>query len=119
LAPGFWELPPPVMGQGVCTVPLWGWGLRLLPQPLLRWQLPRLAAAGTPLVLHPWELDEAQPPLPKSVSRGHRFAHGAGLKGYGLRLRQLLQGHSLNTLEHWLDEHRLGLSRPDAGTLGT
>lgn len=104
LAPGFWELPPPVMGQGACTVPLWGWGLRLLPQPLLRWQVPSMALAGTPLVLHPWELDEHQPLLPSNVSRGHRFTHSAGLGGYGQRLRRLLKGVRLESLECWLEE---------------
>jgi len=103
LSPGFWEVPPPVLGRGPLTVPLWGWGMRLLPETLLKRQLRGMAMAGTPLVLHPWELDEEQPLLPGEVSRGHRFAHGAGLKGYGQRLRRLLKGFSLTDIETWLD----------------
>ena len=54
--------------------------------------------AGTPLVLHPWELDEGQPQLPGGTL-GHRFAHRAGLQGNGSHLRDLLAGISLTSLE--------------------
>jgi len=100
---GLWELPPPVMGLGPLTVPMWGWAMRLWPEALLRARLQALAAerAGTPLVLHPWELDEGQPRLPE-VSLGHRFAHAAGLKNYGRRLRRLWKGLTLEPLEAWI-----------------
>jgi len=103
LQEGFWELPPPVVGLGVATIPLWGWGLRLLPEWWLRSRLLTLARAqaGTPCVLHPWELDEGQPPLPH-VSLGHRFAHAAGLKGYGARLRRVLRELHLVSIETYL-----------------
>ncbi|HJW10110.1 MAG TPA: DUF3473 domain-containing protein [Holophagaceae bacterium] len=100
---GLWELPPPVLGLGPLKLPLWGWGMRVLPPFLLRGALEDLAAedAGTPLVLHPWELDEGQPSLPEAT-RGHRFAHGAGLRGYGQRLRDLWQGLNLVPAERWI-----------------
>lgn len=103
LSPGFWELPPATMDFIKWRAPLWGWGMRILPRPSLRRALLALAAedAGTPLVLHPWELDEAQPPLPVAT-RGHRFAHSAGLKGYGARLRSLWRGIPLVSLEDWV-----------------
>ncbi len=100
---GLWELPPPVMGLGPFTVPLWGWAMRLWPAALLRARLEALAVerAGTPLVLHPWELDEEQPRLPET-SLGHRFAHAAGLRNYGHRLRGLWKGLALQPLEEWI-----------------
>jgi polysaccharide deacetylase family protein (PEP-CTERM system associated) len=103
LEPGLWELPPAVLGLGPLKVPLWGWGMRVLPGFLLRGALEDLADedAGTPLVLHPWELDEAQPGLPQA-SRGHRFAHAAGLRGYGARLRDLWKGFELVPAERWI-----------------
>lgn len=103
LAPGFHECPPPVAGLGFATVPLWGWGMRLLPEAWLRRRVRALEAegAGTPLVLHPWELDEDQPPLP-GATLAHRFAHGAGLQGYGARLRRMLRGIRLVSLETYL-----------------
>ena len=104
LANDLWELPPPVLGLGPVTVPLWGWAMRVLPKFLLSAELEALQAegAGTPLVLHPWELDEGQPLLPQA-SLGHRFAHRAGLQGYGSRLRQLWSGLSLVSLEAWIE----------------
>lgn len=98
-----WEFPPPVAGLGPFTVPLWGWGLRVLPESWLRRRIRALALgdAGTPLTLHPWELDIAQPPIPEA-SRGHRFAHGAGLRGYESRLRRMLRGIQLLPIEDWL-----------------
>jgi len=91
LQEGLWELPPPVAGAGPLTVPLWGWAMRLLPASWLRQRLLALAeaGAGNPLVLHPWELDPAQPALPEGTPMGHRFAHGAGLRGLEGRLREL------------------------------
>lgn len=96
---GLWELPPPVLGP----MPLWGWGLRSLPVNFTRTLMHRLAEAdaGTPLVLHPWELDEGQPPLPE-VPWGHAFVHKAGLGGYGARLRRILRGLKLIPLETWV-----------------
>jgi len=61
------------------------------------------ADAGTPLVLHPWELDEGQPPLPE-VPWGHAFVHKAGLGGYGSRLRRILRGLELVPLEVWVKD---------------
>jgi polysaccharide deacetylase family protein (PEP-CTERM system associated) len=100
---GLWELPPPVLGWGPCTMPAWGWGQRLLPARWLRIRFEHLAEsqAGTPLVLHPWELDEAQPRLPVAT-RGHRFAHSAGLRGLAARLRGLWSGLPLVPLEDWI-----------------
>jgi hypothetical protein len=46
-------------------------------------------------------LDETQPLLP-GASLGHRFAHRAGLVGYGERLRRLLTGLALVPIEDWL-----------------
>ncbi|HJU84021.1 MAG TPA: polysaccharide deacetylase family protein [Holophagaceae bacterium] len=105
LCEGLWELPPPVLGLGPLKVPLWGWGVRVLPEPLLRAAIHGLAAedAGTPLVIHPWELDTGQPGLPEA-SRGHRFAHGAGLRRCGQRLRRLWRGLELVPLERWVAE---------------
>ncbi len=99
-----WELPPPVLGLGPLTIPLWGWAMRVLPKFLLRGELHALAAdnAGNPLVLHPWELDEGQPMLP-DASLGHRFAHRAGLQGYGVRLRDLWGGLHLVPMESWIE----------------
>ena len=104
LAEGLWELPPPVLWSGAPRSPLWGWGPRVLPFSLVRQSLATLAQedAGTPLVLHPWELDEGQPSLP-GASLGHRFAHSAGLRGYGTRLRDLLSGFLLTSLETWVE----------------
>lgn len=101
---GLWELPPPVLWSGPVRCPLWGWGLRVLPFGLLRRALESLAQedAGTPLVLHPWELDEGQPPLP-GAGLGHRFAHSAGLRGHAERLRDLWAGFRLVSLEAWLE----------------
>ncbi len=105
LPDGLWELPPPVLWSGPFRCPLWGWGLRVLPFGLLRRALEDRAAsgAGTPLVLHAWELDEAQPPLPHA-GPGHRFAHGAGLKGHTDRLRDLWAGFTLVSLESWIQD---------------
>jgi polysaccharide deacetylase family protein (PEP-CTERM system associated) len=102
-AEGLWEFPPPVADLALWTVPLWGWGLRVLPEAWLLRRLRWLAAsdAGTPLTIHPWELDETQPLLP-GASLGHRFAHRAGLVGYGERLRRLLTGLALVPIEDWL-----------------
>ena len=104
LAEGLWELPPPVLWSGPPRSPLWGWGLRVLPFSLVRRALENLAQedAGTPLVLHPWELDEGQPDLP-GASLGHRFAHSAGLRGYGSHLRDLFAGLHLTSLETWVE----------------
>ena len=104
LTPGLWELPPPVLWSGPPRSPLWGWGPRVLPFSLVRRALEVLALedAGTPLVLHPWELDENQPALP-GASFGHRFAHSAGLRGYGSHLRDLLAGIALVSLETWVE----------------
>ena len=104
LTAGLWELPPPVLWTGPLRSPLWGWGLRVLPFSLVRRALETLARedAGTPLLLHPWELDEGQPDLPEA-SFAHRFAHGAGLRGYGAHLRDLLAGLQLVTLETWVE----------------
>lgn len=104
LSENLWELPPPVLGLGPLTVPLWGWAMRMLPEFLLSAELKALQAenAGTPLVLHPWELDEDQPLLPQA-SLGHRFAHRAGLRGYGSRLRKLWAGLNLVPLESWIE----------------
>jgi peptidoglycan-N-acetylglucosamine deacetylase len=104
LTVGLWELPPPVLWSGPPRSPLWGWGLRVLPFSLVRRALETLAQedAGTPLVLHPWELDEGQPHLP-GASLGHRFAHSAGLRGYGSHLRDLFAGLSLTSLESWVE----------------
>lgn len=102
---GLEVFPPPVVGKGAWSVPLWGWGMRTLPEAWLRRQL-RLkaqAAAGTPLVIHPWELDEDQPDLPADVSFGHRWSHRAGLRGYGPRLRRMLTNFDLRPLEGFLD----------------
>lgn len=98
-----WEFPPPVAGLGPMTVPLWGWGARVLPEFWLSRRLRALARAdaGTPLTLHPWELDAAQPSLP-GASWGHRFAHRAGLRGFEDRLRRLLKGIQLIPIEDWL-----------------
>jgi polysaccharide deacetylase family protein (PEP-CTERM system associated) len=103
LEEGFWECPPPVAGRGIATVPLWGWGMRILPEGWLRSRIHELARrnAGTPLVLHPWELDEGQPPLPH-CTLGHRFAHAAGLRGYAARLERILGGLRLVSLEESL-----------------
>ena len=109
---GIWELPPPVVGLGPLTIPAWGWVQRLFPSAWLRINLDQAAAldSGTPLVLHPWELDEGQPGLPQA-SLGHRFAHGAGLKGLGTRLRRQWWGLELHPLEEWIHraEAREGL----------
>ena len=96
----FWECPPPVAAVGHAALPLWGWAMRLLPEAWLRIRIERLArtAAGTPLVLHPWELDPGQPRLPQAT-RGHRFAHSAGLEGYGPRLARILAGLRLSSIE--------------------
>ena len=98
LQDGFWECPPPVAGVGRATIPLWGWGMRLLPEAWLRSRIRNLArqGAGTPLVLHPWELDEGQPSLPH-CTLGHRFAHSAGIQGYAARLRRVLRGLRLES----------------------
>ena len=103
LASGLWEFPPPVAGLGPWTVPLWGWGLRVLPEFWLASRLHRLAAfdAGSPLMIHPWELDATQPAL-QGASKGHRFAHGGGLRGFESRLRRLLAGIQLVPIEDWL-----------------
>ncbi|MBL0313179.1 MAG: DUF3473 domain-containing protein [Holophagaceae bacterium] len=108
LASDLWELPPPVLGLGPLTVPLWGWSMRVLPKFLLTAELDALQAedSGTPLVLHPWELDEDQPLLPKA-SWGHRFAHRAGLRGYGSRLRKLWSGLNLVPLESWIEAQEI------------
>lgn len=103
LTEGLWELPPPVLWSGPVRMPLWGWGPRVLPFSLVRRALEELALddAGTPLVLHPWELDADQPRLP-GLSLGHRFTHSAGLRGYEGRLRNLLDGFRLVSLERWV-----------------
>jgi polysaccharide deacetylase family protein (PEP-CTERM system associated) len=108
LAKDLWELPPPVLGLGPLTVPLWGWAMRVLPEFILSAEIKALAAegAGTPLVLHPWELDERQPLLPQA-SLGHRFAHRAGLQGYGPRLKRLWSGLRLIALESWIEAKEL------------
>jgi len=103
LGGGLWEFPPPVAGFGPLTVPLWGWGLRVLPEAWLRRRLKALAIfdAGCPLTIHPWELDVDQPAI-HEASRGHRFAHGAGLRGFEERLHRLLAGFQLVAIEDWL-----------------
>lgn len=113
-AGGLWELPPPVAGAAALTVPLWGWSLRLLPGAWLRQRLLALAEAGsgTPLVLHPWELDPGQPALPPGTPLGHRFAHAAGLRGYGARLRELWAGLRLCSLEAWVEAQDAAELRP-------
>ncbi len=102
---GVWELPPPVLWSGPWRCPLWGWGPRVLPFALVRkaWLERAELGAGTPLALHPWEFDAGQPSLP-GASFGHRFAHGAGLRGYRERLGELLQGIELVSLEAWLGD---------------
>jgi polysaccharide deacetylase family protein (PEP-CTERM system associated) len=103
LQEGFWECPPPVAGLGRATIPLWGWGMRLLPEFWLRSRIQELAReqAGTPLVLHPWELDEGQPSLPHCALY-HRFTHSAGLRGYTARLHRILRDLPLVSIEQYL-----------------
>lgn len=110
-----WELPPPVLGLGPVTVPLWGWAMRVLPEFILSAELKALQAedAGTPLVLHPWELDEGQPLLPQATY-GHRFAHCAGLRGYGPRLQRLWSDLQLVPLESWIETKELSEARESA-----
>lgn len=112
LAPGFWEIPPPVAGVGWLRIPLWSWPQRVLPVPLLRRALLSLAHrdAGTPVVLHPWELDVSQPPL-KEAGLVHRFVHGAGLRGFSERLVRLLEGVTLEPLETWLARRTASLGQ--------
>ena len=107
---GLWELPPPVAGAGALTVPLWGWAIRLLPAAWLRQRILELAqaGAGNPLVLHPWELDPAQPTLPSGTPFGHRFAHGAGLRGLDNRLRELWAGLRLVPMGQWVASQETG-----------
>lgn len=102
---GLEVFPPPVVGKGAWSVPLWGWGLRTLPEPWLRRQIKIKARSGaeTPLVLHPWELDEGQPSLQAGIPFGHRWTHSAGLRGFGPRLRRLFSGLELRPLEAFLD----------------
>lgn len=102
---GLLECPPPVAGPVPFALPLWGWGARVLPEAFLRSRFRALArsGAGTPLVVHPWELDEGQPPL-EGAPRLHRLAHGAGLRGFRARLVRLLEGVRLLPIEVWLDE---------------
>lgn len=98
---GLWELPPGVfMG-----IPMWGWGQRCFPPALVQSVLAPRARAdlGTPLVLHPWELDAAQPRLPISTF-GHAFAHGAGTLGLADRLRQTWGAFRLTSLEAWVQD---------------
>jgi len=104
LTEGLWELPPPVLWSGPVRMPLWGWGPRVLPFGLVRRALEDLALedAGTPLVLHPWELDADQPRL-AGISLGHRYTHSIALRGYESRLRDLLGGIHLTTLEAWVE----------------
>ncbi len=104
ISDGFWEFPPPVAGIGPATVPLWGWGMRKLPTSWLQSRVQALALedAGTPLVVHPWELDEDQPVLQK-CGLIHHLAHYTGLRGYGQRLRGILRGVRLISLEEWLE----------------
>jgi peptidoglycan-N-acetylglucosamine deacetylase len=104
LSEGLWELPPPVLWSGIVRMPLWGWGPRVLPYSLVRRSLEELARedAGTPLVLHPWELDAEQPRL-EGISLGHRFTHSAGSRGYASRLRDLLMGFRLTSLDAWVE----------------
>lgn len=104
-ADGLEVFPPPVVGKGSWSVPLWGWGLRALPEPWLRQQIRHKArsAAGTPLVIHPWELDQGQPQLPGGIPFGHRWTHRVGLVRFGLRLRRLLAGLDLRPLNAFLD----------------
>jgi polysaccharide deacetylase family protein (PEP-CTERM system associated) len=108
LVNGLWELPPPVLWSGPWRCPLWGWGPRVLPFSLVRQAYLELASqdAGTPLVLHPWELDERQPSLPGGTF-GHRFVHCAGLRGVGSSLRDLMAGIQLVSLETWLETARV------------
>ena len=99
-----WELPPPVLWSGPWRCPLWGWGARMLPFSLVRPAYVALATedAGTPLVLHPWELDDRQPRLPWGTP-GHRFVHSVGLRGFGGRLKELVAGLQLVSLERWIE----------------
>lgn len=94
LASGLWEVPPATW-QGI---PLWGWPLRLAPVAWARNRLGSLQGEGAPaLVLHPWELDEGQPRLEGGPML--RFIHGAGLRGFGKRLRRILAGLWLSPIE--------------------
>ena len=100
LANGLWEMPPLVFGPA----PMWGWPLRIAPEPILRLALKRAALTpGGVLVLHPWELDEEQPRL-QGATQAHRFAHCAGLKGYRERLLRLFCGFELCPLESFFQE---------------
>lgn len=103
---GLESFPPPVAGVGLASVPLWGWGLRRMPEPWLRKRFEALARAhaDTPLVLHPWELDSEQPNLPLDAPWYHRWAHGTGLRGLGDRVRRLWRGFELAPIETFLEE---------------
>jgi len=106
---GLEVFPPPVAGWGAWTVPLWGWGLRRLPERWLRHRFEALARSGaaTPLVVHPWELDPDQPNLPATIPWTYRWTHATGLRGLGERLRRLWKGFRLEPIESFLDEGKL------------
>lgn len=97
LGKGLREVPPMCWGP----LPLWGWPLRLGPETLMKRAILCQAGKDTPaLVLHPWELDEGQPPLPTGALT--RFVHGAGLKDFGARLRRIFADLPLAPIEHCL-----------------
>lgn len=97
LTPGLQEVPPASWNG----LPLWGWPLRLMPPSWAARRLKALVGQGAPaVVLHPWELDAEQPRL--EAGFWLRFMHGAGVEGYGGRLRSILAGIPLAPIESCL-----------------
>ena len=101
------EVPPLVTPSPLGNLPTGGgWGLRLLPLPLIAGTMERLNREGQPAVLfmHPREMDPAGPRLP--LSRARSFVVYGPRRSVEGRLRHLLERFSFAPLgqvvEQWL-----------------
>ncbi len=87
---------PPLMGTFFGFRAMWGGGLcaRLTRESRVSAAIERALRGGVPPVLyaHPWEFDDAHPPMP-GLSRLQRLVHFAGRKRTEGRWRRLLARH--------------------------
>ncbi len=98
-----WEVPLSAGFIGPMKVPFGGGGyLRSYPRFLTRRFLMDFVANGKPVLvyLHPWELDEKQPPVPAPFFR--RLRHRIGIPKMEERIRDLLRSLPFGTVAEFL-----------------
>lgn len=116
IRPGFYEVCVSCLSLGGHGIP-WGGGgyFRLLPYPVFRAGIRRIAAQGRPYVfyLHPWEFDPGQP-RPAGLRRGEAFRHYVNLERVEGRFARLLADFRWSSIRGLLDQRTRMPAKPPA-----